>query len=178
MFECLSVCAGAGAFLLLRPSIWTIPIADAFASLPLLLLCLPSFLPCLCVFSQEKFLHDRIKIAGKTGVLGEAIQITRDASTLTVTSKVHISKRYLKVTYTHSYTHTTHHSASSPPLRSLNTPLRAPFHSHSFFSQRPPFLQRQISRMHARNCIWMRGALSAATVCLLSQCDLREVWMM
>ncbi len=47
--------------------------------------------------SQEKFLHDRIKIGGKTGVLGEAIQITREAAQLTVTSKVHISKRYLKV---------------------------------------------------------------------------------
>jgi large subunit ribosomal protein L22e len=44
----------------------------------------------------EKFLHDRIKIAGKTGVLGDAITITRDASQLTVTSKIHISKRYLK----------------------------------------------------------------------------------
>lgn len=49
---------------------------------------------------QEKFLHDRIKIAGKTGVLGDAIQITREASQLTVTSKVHISKRYLKVQHT------------------------------------------------------------------------------
>ena len=44
----------------------------------------------------EKFLHDRIKVEGKTGVLGDAITITRDASTLTVTSKIHISKRYLK----------------------------------------------------------------------------------
>jgi hypothetical protein len=56
----------------------------------------------LCV--QEKFLHDRIKIAGKTGVLGDAITITREASQLTVTSKVHISKRYLKV-HTHAGRH-------------------------------------------------------------------------
>jgi len=46
---------------------------------------------------QEKFLHDTIKIGGKTGVLGEAIQIAREASQITVTSKIHISKRYLKV---------------------------------------------------------------------------------
>jgi len=52
---------------------------------------------CVCIsFVQEKFLHDRIKIGGKTGVLGESIQITREASTITVSSKVHISKRYLK----------------------------------------------------------------------------------
>jgi hypothetical protein len=36
-------------------------------------------------------------------VLGDAIQITREASQLTVTSKVHISKRYLKV-QTHACT--------------------------------------------------------------------------
>jgi len=48
------------------------------------------------IASFEKFLHDRIKIGGKTGVLGEAIQITRDAAQLTITSKIHISKRYLK----------------------------------------------------------------------------------
>ena len=46
---------------------------------------------------QEKFLHDRIKIGGKTGVLGESITISKEASQLTVTSKIHISKRYLKV---------------------------------------------------------------------------------
>jgi len=48
------------------------------------------------IASFEKFLHDRIKIGGKTGVLGEAITITREASTITVQSKIHISKRYLK----------------------------------------------------------------------------------
>lgn len=54
--------------------------------------CSPAHLPAV----QEKFLHDRIKIGGKVGVLGDAIAIVRDASQLTVTSKVHISKRYLK----------------------------------------------------------------------------------
>jgi len=48
------------------------------------------------IASFEKFLHDRIKIDGKTGVLGELITITRDGNIITVTSKTHISKRYLK----------------------------------------------------------------------------------
>jgi large subunit ribosomal protein L22e len=46
--------------------------------------------------SFEKFLHDRIKIGGKTGVLGDAVTISRDGSVLTVTSKVAMSKRSLK----------------------------------------------------------------------------------
>lgn len=45
----------------------------------------------------EKFLHDRIKIGGKTGVLGDQVSITCEQSQVTVTSKVHMSKRYIKV---------------------------------------------------------------------------------
>ena len=48
------------------------------------------------ISSFEKFLHDRIKIGGKTGVLGEQVTITREGSVITVTSKVALSKRYLK----------------------------------------------------------------------------------
>jgi len=44
----------------------------------------------------EKFLHDRIKIGGKTGVLGDQVSITCEQSQVTVTSKVHMSKRYIK----------------------------------------------------------------------------------
>ncbi|KAL6302193.1 ribosomal protein L22e [Sparassis latifolia] len=45
----------------------------------------------------EKFLHDRIKVDGKTGQLGESVKITRDADTkITVTSNIPLSKRYLK----------------------------------------------------------------------------------
>ncbi|KIM85393.1 hypothetical protein PILCRDRAFT_817403 [Piloderma croceum F 1598] len=45
----------------------------------------------------EKFLHDRIKVEGKAGQLGESIKITRDGNTkLTVTSNIPLSKRYLK----------------------------------------------------------------------------------
>ncbi|EIW86593.1 ribosomal protein L22e [Coniophora puteana RWD-64-598 SS2] len=45
----------------------------------------------------EKFLHDRIKIDGKAGQLGENVKIVRDGdSKLTVTSNVPFSKRYLK----------------------------------------------------------------------------------
>jgi len=48
------------------------------------------------IASFEKFLHDRIKVGGKAGVLGDNITISRDASQITVHTKVHISKRYLK----------------------------------------------------------------------------------
>jgi len=45
----------------------------------------------------EKFLHDRIKVEGKAGQLGEAIKITRDGNVkITVTSNIPFSKRYLK----------------------------------------------------------------------------------
>jgi len=45
----------------------------------------------------EKFLHDRIKVEGKTGQLGDNVKITRDASNkITVTSSIPFSKRYLK----------------------------------------------------------------------------------
>lgn len=48
------------------------------------------------IASFEKFLQDRIKIAGKTGVLGETVSITKDGSVLTISSKTHYSKRYFK----------------------------------------------------------------------------------
>ncbi|KAL0951027.1 hypothetical protein HGRIS_007767 [Hohenbuehelia grisea] len=45
----------------------------------------------------EKFLHDRIKVEGKTGQLGDNVKITRDGNTkITVTSNIPFSKRYLK----------------------------------------------------------------------------------
>ncbi|RDB29557.1 60S ribosomal protein L22 [Hypsizygus marmoreus] len=45
----------------------------------------------------EKFLHDRIKVDGKAGQLGENVKITRDGNTkITVTSNIPFSKRYLK----------------------------------------------------------------------------------
>ncbi|KAG7450381.1 ribosomal protein L22e [Guyanagaster necrorhizus] len=45
----------------------------------------------------EKFLHDRIKVDGKAGQLGENVKITRDGNTkITVTSSIPFSKRYLK----------------------------------------------------------------------------------
>ncbi|BEI98508.1 hypothetical protein CcaverHIS631_0308070 [Cutaneotrichosporon cavernicola] len=46
--------------------------------------------------SFEKFLHDRIKVDGKTGQLGDSIQITKEANKLVLTSQVPFSKRYLK----------------------------------------------------------------------------------
>ncbi|KAJ3187937.1 hypothetical protein HDU85_006330 [Gaertneriomyces sp. JEL0708] len=47
----------------------------------------------------EKFLHDRIKVAGRTGNLGESITITRAGNgsvTLTAVPSVAFSKRYIK----------------------------------------------------------------------------------
>ncbi|KAI0932373.1 hypothetical protein AcW1_000481 [Taiwanofungus camphoratus] len=45
----------------------------------------------------EKFLHDRIKVEGKTGQLGDSVKIIRDGDTkITVTSNIPLSKRYLK----------------------------------------------------------------------------------
>ncbi|KAI0068419.1 ribosomal protein L22 [Artomyces pyxidatus] len=45
----------------------------------------------------EKFLHDRIKVDGKAGQLGDNIKIQRDGDkSITVTSNIPFSKRYLK----------------------------------------------------------------------------------
>merc|ERR1711920_492405 len=48
------------------------------------------------VASFEKFLHDRIKVNGKTGVLGDAVKISRTATKLQVVAEAPFSKRYLK----------------------------------------------------------------------------------
>lgn len=44
----------------------------------------------------EKFLVDKIKVDGKTGVLGDNVKVSREKSKITVTSEVPMSKRYLK----------------------------------------------------------------------------------
>merc|ERR1712151_1326968 len=44
----------------------------------------------------EKFLHDRIKVNGKAGQLGDAVQIERNGSVITVIAEAPFSKRYLK----------------------------------------------------------------------------------
>jgi len=46
----------------------------------------------------EKFLHDRIKVEGKAGQLGDSVKVTRESNNnrITVTSNVAFSKRYLK----------------------------------------------------------------------------------
>jgi large subunit ribosomal protein L22e len=46
--------------------------------------------------SFEKFLQDRVKVGGKTNNLGDSVSIKRDKSTLTVTTTIPFSKRYLK----------------------------------------------------------------------------------
>lgn len=44
----------------------------------------------------EKFLHDRIKVNGKAGALGDNVKITRDKTKITVNTDLAMSKRYLK----------------------------------------------------------------------------------
>ena len=46
--------------------------------------------------SFEKFLHDRIKINGKTGVLGDNVTISRDKTKIQIAAVAPFSKRYLK----------------------------------------------------------------------------------
>jgi large subunit ribosomal protein L22e len=48
------------------------------------------------IASFEKFLQDKIKVGGKTGVLGDVVKVSRDKSKITVTSDTHMSKRYIK----------------------------------------------------------------------------------
>jgi large subunit ribosomal protein L22e len=45
---------------------------------------------------QEKFLHERVKVNGKTGNLGDAVTISRDGNKITVITTGAFSKRYLK----------------------------------------------------------------------------------
>ncbi|RWS23771.1 60S ribosomal protein L22-like protein [Leptotrombidium deliense] len=44
----------------------------------------------------EKYLHERIKVNGKTGNLGNAVTIERNKAKIQVTSDIPFSKRYLK----------------------------------------------------------------------------------
>ncbi|CDZ96658.1 60s ribosomal protein l22 [Phaffia rhodozyma] len=44
----------------------------------------------------EKYLHDRIKVEGKTGQLADKVTLKRDASKLTITSTIPFSKRQIK----------------------------------------------------------------------------------
>ncbi|KAJ0979794.1 hypothetical protein J5N97_015268 [Dioscorea zingiberensis] len=49
------------------------------------------------VASLEKFLQERIKVAGgKPGAFGDAINVSREKTKITVTSEGPFSKRYLK----------------------------------------------------------------------------------
>jgi len=48
------------------------------------------------VAAFEKFLHDRFKVAGKTGVLGDLVSISVEGNVITLGTKVQFAKRYLK----------------------------------------------------------------------------------
>ena len=44
----------------------------------------------------ETFFNDRIKVAGKTGNMGEKVKVTREKAKITVQAELPFSKRYLK----------------------------------------------------------------------------------
>jgi large subunit ribosomal protein L22e len=46
--------------------------------------------------SFEKFLHDKIKVDGKAGDLGNAVKVVRNDTGIAVTAHIKFSKRYLK----------------------------------------------------------------------------------
>ncbi|KAJ2754043.1 60S ribosomal protein L22 [Coemansia nantahalensis] len=48
------------------------------------------------VAAFEKFLHDRIKVDGRTNNLTDAVTISRDEDKIVVQAKVELPKRYLK----------------------------------------------------------------------------------
>jgi large subunit ribosomal protein L22e len=48
------------------------------------------------VAAFEKYLHDRIKVDGRTNNLGEAIAITRSDNKVTIVANIAFSKRYVK----------------------------------------------------------------------------------
>merc|ERR1711862_116510 len=48
------------------------------------------------VADLEKFFKERIKVAGKTGNLGEKVTVSRDKSKIHVNAEAPFSKRYLK----------------------------------------------------------------------------------
>lgn len=49
-----------------------------------------------CLFLQEAYLKERIKVAGKTGNLAGAVSLERTKTRVTVNADIHFSKRYLK----------------------------------------------------------------------------------
>jgi large subunit ribosomal protein L22e len=70
------------------------PAAHAFPLSPPSLF---SLSPSSQIASFEKFLTDRIKVNGKAGVLGDAVSVKREKSTVAVTAEgVSMSKRYVK----------------------------------------------------------------------------------
>ncbi|ORZ00743.1 ribosomal protein L22e [Syncephalastrum racemosum] len=48
------------------------------------------------VAAFEKYLHDRIKVDGRTNNLGDAITITRSGNKVTINANIQFSKRYVK----------------------------------------------------------------------------------
>ena len=53
----------------------------------------PSLSATIFVFSQEQFLHERIKVGGKTNNFGNDLSIDRQKNKITVVSDIPFSKR-------------------------------------------------------------------------------------
>ncbi|XP_020568403.1 60S ribosomal protein L22-like 1 isoform X2 [Oryzias latipes] len=73
------------------PGVWT---RVSFPSSKLTRVAFPS--ASLCFVHQETFLKERIKVNGKTGNLGNIVQVGRMKNKINVTSEKQFSKRYLK----------------------------------------------------------------------------------
>ncbi|XP_049420941.1 60S ribosomal protein L22-like 1 isoform X2 [Epinephelus fuscoguttatus] len=73
---------------------WTLQTLAPFPSSKYTRVLFPS--ASLCSVQQEIFLKERIKVNGKTGNLGNIVQVGRMKNKINVTSEKQFSKRYLK----------------------------------------------------------------------------------
>ncbi|KAK1885163.1 ribosomal protein eL22-like isoform X2 [Pseudochaenichthys georgianus] len=73
---------------------WTLQTLAAFPSAAYTRVLFPS--ASMCSIQQEIFLKERIKVNGKTGNLGNTVQVGRMKNKINVTSEKQFSKRYLK----------------------------------------------------------------------------------
>merc|ERR1712167_134878 len=70
----------------------------------------------------ERFLMERIKVDGKTGQLGDKVQLAREKSKIFVTAELPFSKRYLKKQQLRDYVHVVASTKGMYELRYFNIP--------------------------------------------------------
>lgn len=56
----------------------------------------PNLVLCFVSVLQEKYLHERIKVNGKTNNLGNVVTVERNKSKIIIAAEIPFSKRYLK----------------------------------------------------------------------------------